>query len=443
METTQKENESNVGLPAFFDSVTLPSQPLMNNLPVVRRAVPTRLNHPPQQTVSQAIAYFTAFLKDTIKPGNYPRIARTYVLFCLQNEYGYDLISLRLFASGKAASQASAVRKFMVWHQSAGYPTILPDAPMTGCRTPAYNELILRYLAKADTLQGDESKATYTKALNAYFRYLDDEQTAGRNSQFSGMTIRGFVTSLHQREVSPFTIRLYLSTVKQLAKWVITNQDKDELNPGLIEALLDVANVKAPKGTVRRYYKESLNNQQRQVLLDSIDDKQHQVLVSLMAWGGLRTVELTRLRRGDVELRESRLWVKGKGHQDRMDIRLPTLCADLLTDYLNQRCYWPKALAMDPFKPLTNNLLLFESLSTRVVRRLVHQYLVDAKLDGPRLSAHSLRHTAAQRLLGDGLDPVHVQRHLRHKTFESTLVYVRKQTDEDYYEQISSSEANR
>jgi integrase/recombinase XerD len=53
-----------------------------------------------------------------------------------------------------------------------------------------------------------------------------------------------------------------------------------------------------------------------------------------------------------------------------------------------------------------------------------------------KLSAHSLRHTAGQILIQQGIPPIHVQRQLRHEQFETTQFYIKKQTERDYMEQM-------
>jgi integrase len=49
------------------------------------------------------------------------------------------------------------------------------------------------------------------------------------------------------------------------------------------------------------------------------------------------------------------------------------------------------------------------------------------------MSAHSLRHTAGQLLIDKGVEPMWVQRHLRHELFETTQFYIKKQTERDYF----------
>ena len=144
-------------------------------------------------------------------------------------------------------------------------------------------------------------------------------------------------------------------------------------------------------------------------------------MYALMAWGGLRTIEVVRLEIGDLDLKRKRISIMGKGKHVKEDIKLPKVCMLILEQYIQTL---PNYSTSTP---------LFIGLTTRSIRYLVGKYFKEGSLTRPKLSAHSLRHTAAQQLLEDGVDPIHVQRHLRHQHFETTMGYIRKKTDEDYF----------
>ncbi len=57
-----------------------------------------------------------------------------------------------------------------------------------------------------------------------------------------------------------------------------------------------------------------------------------------------------------------------------------------------------------------------------------------AGLKTARISAYSLRHTTGQVLLKQGVDPIYVQRHLRHKNFATTQIYVQQQSEKEYFD---------
>lgn len=377
-------------------------------------------------TLTQVLNYFAGWLA---KPSNYPRIVRPYLVYCLTNKYSIDRLSLSLFATGLPANRISPLRKFLLFYQVQGMPRLIADPPPASTTIPAANELILGFLNDSITLRGDESKDTYTKSLNAFFRYLADEQEQGRQASFTGQTVSRYVEWLKKEGLSAFTVNIRLSAIKQLAVWVIKNRSQLGLDADQVDALRDVAAVRGLT-TERKFYKDSLEVSERDELLNFIEDSADRALVALLVLEGLRTVEVTRLRVGDIDFERKKLWVKGKGKDTRKDVHLFDTCAQAIKSYLQDKAYWP-------VQPQAG-MALWADLKTYQIRYLVDKYLRQLELKRPRLSAHSLRHTTGQLLIQKGVDPVHVQRHLRHELFETTQFYIKKQTEKDYYVKLSN-----
>ena len=372
-------------------------------------------------TVSQLINQFTAWLP---KPGNYPRLARQFVLYCLENKLPIDGGSLRIYAGGKAGNQISPVKKFLLFYQVQGYPTVMADPPASKRIPVAANELILGYLSEANHLRGDKTKENYTQALNAFFLYIADEQQADRSASFSAQTIGQYVNDLRQRGLSAFTVNFYLSTIKQLTEWVIKHRVRLNLTSEQADNLRDVQTIRGL--TIERgFYKDSLNETERDQLLDSIDDLTDRAIVALLVLEGLRTVEVTRLTVGDVEFDRNQLQVLGKGKSTKKAIKLFDSCAETLRAYLQSD-------AMAASRPVQSTPL-FPNLKTAQIRYRVDKYLTGLDLKRPKMSAHSLRHSAGQIMIDKGIEPTWVQRHLRHELFETTQFYIKKQTERDYF----------
>jgi integrase/recombinase XerC len=375
-------------------------------------------------TVSQLTNQFAAWLD---KPGNYPRLARQFLLFCLDKRVPVDAISFNLYAAGKAGNQVSPIKKFLLFYQVQGNPTVVADPPKTRRVPPAANELILGYLAEATHLRGDKTKESYTQALNAFFTYLSDEFEAGRSGTFSAQTIGQYVNDLRVRGLSAFTINFYLSAIKQLTEWVIKHRARLNLTDEQADGLRDVQLIRSL--TVERgFYKDSLDETERDDLLASIDDVTDRAIVSLLVHEGLRTVEVTRLTIADIEFERGLLQVRGKGKHTKKAIKLFTICADALRTYLQSGEGVPISAP--------KSAVLFPDLKTAQIRYRVDKYLRALELKRPRMSAHSLRHTAGQLLINKGVEATWVQRQLRHELFETTQFYIRKQTERDYFQKM-------
>ena len=383
-------------------------------------------------TVSQLINQFTIWVEkpNAVRPSNYPRLARQFVVYCLENQLPLDAGSLRIFAGNKSGNQISPVKKFLLFYQIQGYPTVMIDPPAEKRISPAANELILAYLNDATHLRGDKTKESYTQALNAFFTYLAEQQEAGAAASFSSRTVGLYVNDLKTRGLSAFTINFYLSSIKQLTRWVIKNRVRLGLTDQQADDLRDVQGVRGL--TIERgFYKDSLEEAERDRLLNSIDDPTDRAIVALLVLEGLRTVEVTRLTVGDVEFDRGRLQVRGKGKSTRKVIKLFVPCADIVQHYLQA------GLGVSGSSPRSTRL--FPDLKTSQIRYRVDKYLKSLDLKRAGMSAHSLRHTAGQLMIDKGVDPTWVQRHLRHELFETTQFYIRKQTERDYFVKMPDS----
>jgi site-specific recombinase XerD len=144
---------------------------------------------------------------------------------------------------------------------------------------------------------------------------------------------------------------------------------------------------------------------------------------------GLRTVEVTRLERADIDFVRKKLWVLGKGKHTRKAVKLFDSCAEALELYL-------QSVTHGEASSRQNGPLFPELRRTHQIRYLVDKHLRSGGMKRAKLSAHSLRHSAGQILIQQGVAPVHVQRQLRHEQFETTQFYIKKQTETDYMQQM-------
>ena len=181
-------------------------------------------------TVSQALQYFALSLK---RPNNYLRIVRRYLEYCIEHRSTIDPVSSSLYTagqrpsgmppSGMPPSMISPVRKFVRFAAEHQIVRVVAD-PEQSTVPPAANELILGYLSEAN-LRG-ESKITYTKSLNAFFAYLDTEQSSGGLANFSHTTVRKYLEGMKKQQISPFTVQVRLSAIKGLSRWVVDHHDR-------------------------------------------------------------------------------------------------------------------------------------------------------------------------------------------------------------------------
>ncbi|MEZ0487657.1 tyrosine-type recombinase/integrase [Fibrella aquatica] len=375
-------------------------------------------------TVSQLIRYFGAELP---KSSNYPRHARAYVDFCLKKGFGIDGLSVARFTATLPPNRVSPIRKFLLFYQAIGCPTVVAD-PKTTKIPPAANQLILRFIREAKSLRGDRSKETYTKALNAFFIYTDEQHSLGQSASLSGMVVSDFVQQLKDNQYSAFTINLYLSAIKQLATWCIRRRDDLQLTEDQLNALRDINDVRG-LAIERTFYKDSLEACERQQVLNDTETTRDKAVLVLLGLEGLRTIEVTRLKLGDLDFERHQLQVLGKGKSTRKAIKLFAACRGVLQTYLEKTDRWPLPQGR-------RAEYLFADLKTHQIRYIVDKQLKKHGLKRTGMSAHSLRHTVGQLLLEEGVSLEHVQQHLRHETIETTQFYTKKKTLKTYFQQM-------
>ena len=385
---------------------------------------------------------------------NYPRLIRRYLEFCQEANLPI-LGGLTAYRQQAPIHYCSPVRTFLFYYQQAGCPT-LTAKPKPIEPNQKDEELIKRFIYQAGHLRGNESKRSYQKGLMAFFRWIaqqrekDNKQsTAHKNSgsgsggakrgrptkgrsltlgpRFDRVGVQQFIEHLREQTYSPFTINLYLAALKSLAEWVIGNPEHYPLDAAQLKGVQQINTIETLP-VENKFYKDALSREERQRLMDHCTTPLLRSMISLMAYSGLRTVELTRLRYCDIKLDQAVVEVMGKGRYTLAGVKLMKPSIDSLRAYIQEH---------PPKKP---DDLLFPGFDTRKIRSYTDAVLYQAGLKRKGISPHSLRHTSAQLLLDAGVEAIYVQLHLRHSRFDTTEIYVRKKTMELYFDKILDSE---
>jgi site-specific recombinase XerD len=114
------------------------------------------------------------------------------------------------------------------------------------------------------------------------------------------------------------------------------------------------------------------------------------VIIALLGFLGLRTATIADLNITDVDLAESRLWIKEKGFQGQIkkDLPLPQVLCQLLFEYIQQLNKKQGPLFMSKRN---------QPLARRSVQALFYQVAQKMEID-KKLHPHLFRHTAATHL---------------------------------------------
>jgi integrase/recombinase XerD len=143
-------------------------------------------------------------------------------------------------------------------------------------------------------------------------------------------------------------------------------------------------------------------------------------IVLLLARLALRAADVRDLRLSDVDWRQARLRVSGKGRSETW-LPLPQDAGDAILYYLE---HFRPRVANDhvflrvrpPFSPLPSSGPI-----SRVVRRAIER----SGIQTPSMGAHLLRHSSATAMLRDGTSLDVIAAVLRHRSIESTAHYAK------------------
>lgn len=252
----------------------------------------------------------------------------------------------------------------------------------------------------------------YKKHTNKFFDFIKNNNI----KQPTRQDILDFKNSLTNR-LKPATVTVYLISVKIFFQWL----EQEGLYPDVTKR------VKSPKIS-KDHRKDALTTTQTKMILESIDRSTTQglrdyAMILLMVTGGLRTIEVVRANLEDMRnLGDNTvLYIQGKGQNEKTDyVKLPFGVEIAIRNYLTE------AKINNPKEPLFQSLSTKNygsRLTTRSISRVIKTHMRENKIDSPRLTAHSLRHTAATVNLMSGGTLEETQQLLRHKNINTTMIY--------------------
>jgi len=256
------------------------------------------------------------------------------------------------------------------------------------------------------------SKRTYSTAVKQFISYL----ACNGIRQPEREDIINWRDGMRENKKAT-TIQTYLTAVKLFFRWL----EQESLYKNIAD---HVKTVKVQAGHKKDFL---TSNQSRAVLrnikTDNIKGLRDYAMISLMLTTGIRTIEVIRADVNDIKEvgGESVLFVWGKGRDEKAEyVKLAPQVKKAIMTYLEARG------AVDGTAPLftsTSNNNAGERITTRSVRKIAKNAMIQAGYNSDRLTAHSMRHTAGTLALLNGATPREVQQLLRHSNINTTMIY--------------------
>jgi integrase/recombinase XerC len=259
----------------------------------------------------------------------------------------------------------------------------------------------LRYLA-AEKNASPHTLKSYGNDLRQFEAFLAEARLSP--SQVTARDVRGFLVALHARGLDPSSVARKLAAVRSWLRFLV-RRGALERNPAR-----DVRGPRLPKKLV-----SFLDVDEAKALVESQTSgrvARNTAILELLYASGLRVAELIGLDLEDVDESARTVRVLGKGRKERI-VPYGAAAARGLTTWLAERGREAGTL----FRGARG-----ERLNPREVYGLVRTAARDAGITR-RVGPHTLRHTFATHLLGNGADLRGIQELLGHSRLSTTQRY--------------------
>lgn len=264
-----------------------------------------------------------------------------------------------------------------------------------------------------------------------------------------------YKAAMNAKNFSASTKNLYLSSVRGFYKWLEDKYGVKNITRGFQgwevshehkRGTLSLQEMKKLLATVTETIRAAEENKDLTAVKRKIavlKAKRDKAILTALMTGGLRTVEISRLRVGDltIDAGVAYLFVLGKGKTEKVSVKISRQAYDVIREWLAAR---EGVDALKDDSPLFCSLAtnsFGEDLTTFSISRLVKNYLRAAELkektsekltaDGKQkivkpIVAHSLRASMATQSYLNGARLDAIKQQLRHSNVSTTLIYIRE-----------------
>lgn len=216
------------------------------------------------------------------------------------------------------------------------------------------------------------------------------------------------------REISKTTQNYHLIALRSFLKY-LARKDIKALAPEKIE----LASAKRPQVSF-------LDADEVVALFDACDTSniiglRDRAILELLFSTGLRVSELVKLNVDSINLDKGEFSIRGKGQKDR-PVYVSDSAKDAIHNYLKERKDNYEALFIQASKRKNEEDVTISRLTPRTIQRIVERYRTKAGIT-KHVTPHTLRHSFATDLLGNGADLRSVQSLLGHANIATTQIY--------------------
>ncbi|MDD5617633.1 MAG: tyrosine-type recombinase/integrase [Candidatus Omnitrophica bacterium] len=271
-----------------------------------------------------------------------------------------------------------------------------------------WTEYIRQYLDNLDVKCS--SKNVYRKALNQWLSFVKNiDNRSGVN-----LTLL-YKQSLVSRGLSPYTICVYLSTIKSFFRYL---EDSQIIERNIAKSV----RIKKPRSTRQALTKDEVIKLLKLDFSDDIEALRNKAILYLKIYTGIRDISIIQANVEDLTLAEDEqtniLFYQGKGRVSADDFVV-------LTDevYLPIKNYLSKRKNLNPKAPLFASLCERDNirLSTQTTRKIVKDLFIKCGIRDK--TPHSLRHSCVSFAICSGASIQDVRDMAGHVNIQTTMGY--------------------
>ncbi|HEY3289957.1 MAG TPA: tyrosine-type recombinase/integrase [Anaerolineae bacterium] len=254
----------------------------------------------------------------------------------------------------------------------------------------------------------------YKNDLGQFTEFL--KATVPADSEWSAVnqeTIVSYVETLAQKGYTKSTIARKIAALKTLFHWLADHGQMTD------DPTLRLKSPRVDKRAPRLLTPQEVNN-----LIGSTVDvplpraARDRALLEVIYSTGMRVSEAINLRLADIDLELNEVRCTGRGNRPRKAPLLPR-AAEAMREYLAHA-------RNELMGNVSSDYVFLNPQGTRLTRQAVwlmtRQYARNAHIDG-EVTPHTLRHSRAAHMLGDGQDVRRVQEWMGHANLATTQMY--------------------
>ena len=279
--------------------------------------------------------------------------------------------------------------------------------------------LIIEYLKEKDITRG--TFELYNTILKQYVTYLKDHHILYATTR----DVIDYLNLKRSKGYSTQWIYHQISAIKGLYQYLRLNQVRLHLE---IEYADDITESIRNVHIKKQISKPILTIEEaKQLILRTKKGRRYiwhyrdHAMIYLMITTGLRSVEVRRAKKKDLKVVNHQLilYIQGKGRSSKDEfVNIPLGVKEAIEDYLEKR------KDKNPYLFISHSKKThIPYLSRTFFNQMFKRILKDAQLEHTKITAHSLRHTAATINLLRGGSLEETKRFMRHAHMSATLIY--------------------